>query len=115
MAAAVASGPARCREGVCRVRLDQMNRLRPLPDDNLSFSEGRRTGRLQAMPEPRPDVDPRRVRLGLIVLTIVFFVALVVVMVVDDALGRTLMTGILVVTLIRAALLVRSLRRDTRG
>ena len=66
------------------------------------------------MIEPRPDVDPRRVRLGLILLTIVFFVALVIVMVVDDALGRAVMAGVLVITLARAALLVRSLRREAR-
>ncbi len=67
------------------------------------------------MTEPNPDVDPRRIRLGLIILTIVFLIALVLALVVDDAVGRALMTGILVVAFVRAALLVRSLRRDARG
>ncbi len=61
---------------------------------------------------PSSDRDPRRVRLGLIVLTVVVLVALVLALVVDSAPARLLMTGIVVFTVIRAFVIVRSLRRD---
>jgi hypothetical protein len=60
------------------------------------------------------DVDPRRVRLGLAILTVVFLVALVLVAVVDDPVGRALMVAVVFIALVRAALLVRSIRRDRR-
>lgn len=62
--------------------------------------------------EPSPPVDRRRVRIGLSVVTVLFLVTLVLLAVVDDPLGRAVMGAVLVVTLVRAALLVRSLRRD---
>jgi hypothetical protein len=67
------------------------------------------------MSDPSSEIDPRRVRAGLAVVSLTFLVALVLALVIDDPLGRTVMAGIVVASLVRAALLVRSLRRDARG
>jgi hypothetical protein len=56
-------------------------------------------------------VDRRRVRLGLIVVTVLFVVTAVLVAVVDDPVGRAMMGVVLFTTVVRAAILVRSLRR----
>jgi hypothetical protein len=58
------------------------------------------------------DVDPRRVRIGLAIVTLIFLVALVLIAVVDDPLGRAMMVVVVLISLVRAALLVRSIRRD---
>jgi hypothetical protein len=62
--------------------------------------------------QPPSDVDPRRVRIGLVILSVVFLVALVLIAVVDDPIGRAMMVVVVLISLVRAALLVRSIRRD---
>ena len=61
---------------------------------------------------PNDEVDPRRVRIGLAIVTAVFLAALVLVAVVDDPIGRAMMVGVVFIALVRGALLVRSIRRD---
>jgi len=58
-----------------------------------------------------PQVDPRKVRIGLIVIAIVVVVAAVLVAVLDDPLGRAVMLAVAAVGIVRAYLLSRSLRR----
>ena len=58
------------------------------------------------------EVDPRRVRIGLAILTVVFLIALVLVAVVDDPVGRAMMVAVVFISIVRAWLLVRSIRRD---
>jgi hypothetical protein len=58
-----------------------------------------------------PQVDPRKVRMGLIVIAIVVVVAAVLVAVLDDPLGRAVMLAVAAVGIVRAFLLTRSLRR----
>ena len=59
----------------------------------------------------RDDVDPTRVRIGLAVVSVTFLVALVVAFLVDDATARLVMGLVMFSALVRAALLVRSIRR----
>jgi hypothetical protein len=49
---------------------------------------------------------------GLAVVTLVFAVALVILLVVDDPVARLTMALVMVTALVRAFLLVRSLRRE---
>ena len=58
-----------------------------------------------------PQVDPRKVRIGLIVIAIVVVVAAVLVAVLDDPLGRAVMLAVAAIGIVRAFLLTRSLRR----
>jgi hypothetical protein len=53
--------------------------------------------------------------LGLALVTIAFLVSVVMGVVVDEPLGRAIMTAIAVSAVLRAVLLVRSLRRDRAG
>ena len=62
------------------------------------------------MPDPRPEVDRRRVRAGLTVLTLVLLVALVLFFVVDDAVARLVMAAVILFTLVRTALIIRKER-----
>ncbi|HUP85692.1 MAG TPA: hypothetical protein VM143_08500 [Acidimicrobiales bacterium] len=57
------------------------------------------------------DVDAAKVRIGLIVVTIAFIVALVTFFVVDDATARVVMGLVMFSAMVRAVLLVRSVRR----
>jgi hypothetical protein len=67
------------------------------------------------MPDALDDgYDPRRVRAGLIVLTLVVAVALVLAAVIDTPIVRLLMIGIVVFTVVRMFLLTRAVRRDAR-
>jgi uncharacterized membrane protein YoaK (UPF0700 family) len=70
---------------------------------------------LPPMPEAFDDeFDPRRVRAGLIVLSLVVGVALVLALVIDTPLVRLLMIAIVVFTVVRMFLLTRRVRRDAR-
>jgi hypothetical protein len=64
---------------------------------------------------PRDDIDPRRVRFGLVVVTVVFLVSLALAALIDDRLGRAIMAAIALSAVLRAVLLVRSIRRDGSG
>jgi hypothetical protein len=57
------------------------------------------------------EADPRRVRIGLVIVAIAFLVALVLVVVIDDTVGRGLMAAVLFVSLVQAGLLVRKIRK----
>jgi hypothetical protein len=61
---------------------------------------------------PRAEIDPKRIRLGLALVTAVFLVSLVLAAIIDDRLGRAVMAAIALSSLLRAVLLVRSVRRD---
>ena len=64
------------------------------------------------MAEPiDPQVNPRKVRIGLAMISIVVVVALVLIAVIDDPLGRALMFAVAALGIVRAFLLSRSLRR----
>jgi hypothetical protein len=70
---------------------------------------------LRAMPEsPSDEFDPKRVRAGLAVLSVVVGVALVLAVLIDEPIVRLLMAGIVVFTVVRMFLLTRSVRRDGR-
>jgi hypothetical protein len=77
----------------------------------------RRRGRLrhdQQVSLTPDDVDRRRVRTGLAIVSVVFLVALVLVVVLDDAIGRGFMAAVLFISLVQAAMLVRKIR-NLRG
>jgi hypothetical protein len=57
------------------------------------------------------DVDRGRVRTGLIVVSAAFLAAVVIAIVVDNATARVVMGLVMFTALVRATLLVRSLRR----
>jgi hypothetical protein len=59
---------------------------------------------------PPPDTDPRRVRLGLLLLTVVVLVALGVAILVDDPVARLVMAAIVVFTVGRTWVLRRAIR-----
>ena len=63
------------------------------------------------MTEPESELDPRKVRIGLLMISIVVVVAVVLLFVVDDPFGRAVMLGVAAIGVIRAFLLARSLRR----
>jgi hypothetical protein len=64
------------------------------------------------MDETPPDqLDPRKVRIGLVMIAAVVVIALGLAAVVDSDLGRAIMVGIAVLGVVRAWLLYRSLRR----
>ena len=68
-------------------------------------------GHAVGMTDPEPELDPRKVRIGLIMISIVVAVAIVLLFVIDDPFGRAVMFGVAAIGVIRAFLLARSLRR----
>ena len=64
------------------------------------------------MTEPTPELDPRKVRTGLAIVTAVFVVAAVLIVVIDDPFGRAVMAAVAALAVVRAFLLSRSLRRQ---
>jgi hypothetical protein len=64
------------------------------------------------MAEPTdPQVDRRKVRIGLAMVSLVVVVALVLFALIDDPIGRALMVAVIALGIGRAYLLSRSLRR----
>jgi hypothetical protein len=61
--------------------------------------------------DPTPELDPRKVRIGLLIVTAVFVASAVLVAVIDDPFGRAVMAAVAAVAVVRAFLLSRSLRR----
>jgi hypothetical protein len=57
------------------------------------------------------EVDARKIRTGLALVGVAFVLALVVALVVDDPTARVVMGLVMFSAFVRAALLVRSLRR----
>jgi hypothetical protein len=66
---------------------------------------------LSRVTDPVPELDPRKVRIGLMIVTAVFVVAAVLIVVIDDPFGRAVMGAVAAVAVVRAFLLSRSLRR----
>lgn len=67
--------------------------------------------------DERPDapVDPRKVRYGLAVVGVVLVVALVLLVLIDSALGKAVMFAIAAFAVVRAYLLSRWLRNEGPG
>ena len=63
------------------------------------------------MTEPDSQLDPRKVRIGLIMISLVVALAIVLLFVIDDPFGRTVMFAVAGLGIGRAFLLTRSLRR----
>ena len=61
---------------------------------------------------PPPEIDRRRVRIGLLFLTVVVLAAIAIAVLVDNALARVLMLAIVLFTVARMFLIMRSVRRD---
>lgn len=57
------------------------------------------------------EVDPTKVRIGLAIVSVAFLAALAVALLVDDPTARAIMGLVMFLAFVRAALLVRSLRR----
>ena len=58
-----------------------------------------------------PQIDRRKVRIGLAMISLVVVVALVLIAVIDDPIGRALMFAVAGLGIVRAYLRSRSLRR----
>jgi hypothetical protein len=56
--------------------------------------------------------DPRKIRIGLVLIAIVFIASVVLFVVVDDTVGRAIFFALAVLAIARAVLLVRWLRRQ---
>jgi hypothetical protein len=61
--------------------------------------------------ERSTDIDPRKVRVGLAVVALIFVASVVLFFVVDDPLGRAIFFAVGVVCLVRVGLLARWVRR----
>ena len=61
--------------------------------------------------EPSEDVDRRRVRIGLAIVSALVLVTFVLLLTVDEPLGRAVMGAVMFAALVRAALLIRTIRR----
>jgi hypothetical protein len=59
-----------------------------------------------------PEVDPRKVRLGLLIVSVVVLVAIVLFFIVASPLGKAIMFAVTVLGVVRVARLVRQLRRQ---
>lgn len=58
-----------------------------------------------------PEIDPRKVRIGLALISLVVLVAVGLLFVIDDGIGRAIMFAVALSGIIRAYLLTRSLRQ----
>jgi hypothetical protein len=67
------------------------------------------------MADDAPQMNPRKVRMGLAVVVAVVVVAIVLFAVVNDPLGRAVFVGVAVVALVRAIGLYRWLRQNPPG
>lgn len=70
---------------------------------------------MQPMSDAAPQPDRRKVRQGLAIISVVVVVAIVLLFVIDDGLGRSIMFAVALSAIVRAYLLTRSLRHDRRG
>lgn len=59
---------------------------------------------------PADDIDRRRVRIGLAIVGVLVLVAFVLLLTIDEPLGQAIMGAVMFAALVRAALLVRSIR-----
>lgn len=63
------------------------------------------------MTSPNPAVDRTRIRAGLAIIGVLFVGCLVAVAFIDDPTGRIVLLAVAAVSLVRLALLARSVRR----
>jgi hypothetical protein len=64
---------------------------------------------------PEQQMDPRQVRIGLVMIVVTVVTAVVLLVVVDSPLVRAVMAGIAVLGIVRAFLLYRSIRAGQAG
>lgn len=62
--------------------------------------------------DPTPELDRRKIRIGLALISAVVIVALVMVFVIEAPAGKAVMFAIALTAFVRAYLLSRSLRRE---
>jgi hypothetical protein len=68
------------------------------------------------MPDPQePQIDRRKIRIGLALIVLVVIAAVVLMFVVEAPAGKAVMFAIAVTAFVRAFLLSRSLRREQQG
>ena len=60
--------------------------------------------------EPTDEVDRRRVRIGLVMVSVLVLVTFVLLVAVDEPLGKAIMGAVMFAALVRAALLIRTIR-----
>ena len=63
---------------------------------------------------PSDEINPRKVRGGLVMISIVVLIAIGLFLVIDDALGKAIMFAVAALGIVRMSLLFRSLRRHGR-
>ena len=88
----------------CPLREPAGANARPSFVRNLTVSDGTRSpGRAcwPAWPNRPTAVDPRKVRIGLTVISIVVLVAVVLMVVIDDPVGRAIMFGVAALAVVR--------------
>jgi hypothetical protein len=61
------------------------------------------------------EVNSRKIRLGLVVVGVIFATAIVLLFTVSDPIGRAIFVGVAVVSIVRVALLVRWIRTGGPG
>jgi hypothetical protein len=66
------------------------------------------------MTEPTTELDPQKVRIGLIIIAAVFVVSVLGVVIVDDPAGKVIFATAAVLTLLRGGLVLLRLRRGPR-
>lgn len=64
------------------------------------------------MTETPQETNPTKIRLGLAVIVVIFVAASIMIVVADDAVSRAIFFAVAAMTLVRAALLVRWLRKQ---
>ena len=62
--------------------------------------------------DPTPEIDRRKIRIGLALISVVVIVALVMVFVIEAPAGKAVMFAIALTAFVRAYLLSRSLRQE---
>ena len=60
----------------------------------------------------QPEMDPRKVRIGLAMIVVTVVVAVAIITLVDSNVVRAIMAGIALLGIVRAFLLYRSVRRE---
>jgi hypothetical protein len=63
------------------------------------------------MSDASDTVDPKKIRIGLAMVTVIFVISIVLFVVVDDTLAKGIFFAVALVSLVRVGLLVRWIRR----
>lgn len=67
------------------------------------------------MDAPDPQLNPRKVRAGLALVVLVMVVSVVLLLNIDDPLGKAVMVAVALIAVVRAFLLTRFLRKERPG